>query len=65
MAISDKLKIPIEISKSTGLSKSEVSRALKALKEKDIVVCLNEESYRGRIYRLTKVGNEILKHINT
>ncbi|MDR2624348.1 MAG: ArsR family transcriptional regulator [Methanobrevibacter sp.] len=61
--LSDKLKIPTEISKSTGLSKSEVSRVLRDLKEKDIVICLNEESHRGRIYCLTDVGSEILKHI--
>lgn len=63
MNLSDKLKIPTEISRSTGLSKSEVSRVLKDLKEKGIVVCLNEESHRGRIYCLTSVGSEILKHI--
>lgn len=57
------LKIPTEISKSTGLSKSEVSRTLKALKDENIVVCLNEESHRGRVYALTDEGKKILDYI--
>ena len=39
--LADGLKIPTEISKSTGLSKSEVSKTLKSLKDKNIIVCLN------------------------
>ncbi|MBZ9570942.1 winged helix-turn-helix domain-containing protein [Methanobrevibacter sp. TMH8] len=61
--LSNNLKIPTEISKSTGLSKSEVSRTLRALKDAGIVVCHNEESYRGRLYGLTDLGKEILKYI--
>jgi len=61
--ISYSLKIPTEISKSTALSKSEVSRTLKTLKNKGIVVCLNEESHRGRVYSLTKEGKNILDYI--
>lgn len=61
--ISYSLKIPTEISKSTDLSKSEVSRTLKDLKDKNIVVCLNEESHRGRVYSLTDEGKEILDYI--
>lgn len=63
MDISDKLKIPTEISKSTGLSISEVSRSLKMLKDKGIVVCLNEKQKMGRVYSLTEKGLEILKYI--
>jgi len=61
--LSGALKIPTEISKSTDLSKSEVSRTLKALKENGIVVCLNEKSHRGRVYTLTDEGNDIVEHI--
>ena len=57
------LKIPTEISRSTDLSKSEVSRTLRDLKDKNIVVCLNEESHRGRVYTLTDEGKEILDYI--
>lgn len=61
--LSNNLKIPTELSKSTGLSKSEVSRTLRALKDKNIVVCLNEKSHRGRVYTLTDEGKEILNYI--
>ena len=56
-------KIPTEISKSTDLSKSEVSRTLKALKDRNIVVCINEKSHRGRIYTLTDEGKNIAKYL--
>ncbi|MDR3291860.1 MAG: transcriptional regulator [Methanobrevibacter sp.] len=61
--LSNDFKIPTEISKSTGLSKSEVSRTLKHLKNKKIAVCINEDSHRGRIYCLTDEGKEIAKYI--
>ncbi|MBZ9570943.1 winged helix-turn-helix domain-containing protein [Methanobrevibacter sp. TMH8] len=62
--LSNTLKIPTEISKSTELSKSEVSRTLRALKDAGIVVCHNEDSHRGRLYGLTDEGNEIIKYIH-
>ena len=61
--LSGGLKIPTEISQSTDLSKSEVSRTLRALKDKGIVICLNEKSHRGRIYSLTDEGNDIVYHL--
>ena len=59
----DKLKIPTEIAKSTNMSVPEVSRSLRTLKDREIVICLNEDKRVGRVYTLTEKGKEILKHI--
>jgi len=41
--LKDKLKIPTEIAKSTNMSVPEVSRSLRTLKDREIVICLNED----------------------
>ncbi|MGL6298247.1 MAG: transcriptional regulator [Methanobacteriaceae archaeon] len=61
--LKDELKIPTKISKSTGISTANVSRALQGLKQKKMVVCLNEEANQGRLYQITDFGLEILKYI--
>jgi DNA-binding PadR family transcriptional regulator len=47
------------------MSVSEVSRSLKTLKDKKIVVCLNEDKRIGRVYSLTEKGKEILNCIES
>jgi predicted transcriptional regulator len=61
--IENKTKIPSEIAKHLNLSNTHTSKYLKSLKEKKLVVCLNEEAKRGRLYQLTKEGLEILKYL--
>jgi len=57
------LKIPTRISNSTGISTSNVSRALQKLKEKNLVICLNEKANQGRLYQITDFGLEVLKFV--
>ncbi len=52
--IRNKLRIPSEISKETGLKIYDVSRALRGLKSKGLIICLNEADKRARLYELTK-----------
>lgn len=59
----NKIKIPSEIVKSTNMSVSEVSRSLRTLKDKKLVICLNEDKRVGRVYTLTEKGKEVLKYI--
>ena len=55
--------MPSEIAKSTGLRTTQISNALHDLKEKNLVVCLNESARKGRIYQNTALGLEILGRI--
>lgn len=63
LCIGNELKLPSEISRATELGINDVSRALKGLKNKKLVKCLNEEEKRGRVYTLTEKGLKILKYI--
>ncbi|MGL6298372.1 MAG: winged helix-turn-helix domain-containing protein [Methanobacteriaceae archaeon] len=61
--LKDKIRTPSKISKSTGIQASHISKYLKSLKDSDLIVCLNEEASQGRIYKITELGEEVLKHI--
>lgn len=56
--------MPSEIAKSTGLRTTQISNALRDLKEKDLVICMNESARKGRIYQNTDLGLEILKRLD-
>lgn len=62
-SISDGLKIPSEIAKEINVSTSQVSAALSDLKKHDLVICINEEIRKGRLYKCTDLGKEILKKL--
>ncbi|MDO5824529.1 MarR family transcriptional regulator [Methanobrevibacter sp.] len=61
--ISDDLKMPSEIAKELNVKTSQVSSALHDLKEKDLVICVNEEVRKGRLYKCTDLGKEIIKKL--
>ncbi|AMD17513.1 hypothetical protein TL18_05445 [Methanobrevibacter sp. YE315] len=62
-AINNELKMPSEIAKEINISTSQVSAALSDLKKKNLVICVNEEVRKGRLYKCTDLGKEILKKI--
>ena len=48
--------IPKQISQKTGILQNHISIVLKQLADKELVVCINPEARKGRIYRLTDMG---------
>ena len=62
-SIGYELKMPSEIAKENDIKTSQVSSALSDLKEKSLVICVNEEVRKGRLYKCTDLGLEILKKI--
>ncbi len=62
-SLNDTVKTPSLIAKDMDLRTNHVSNALKDLKEKNLVVCLNEEAHKGRLYKNTDLAIEILKYI--
>jgi len=56
-------KIPSEIAKDLKISNTHTSKHLKSLKKRKIIVCLNEDAKRGRLYRNTEIGVELLNHV--
>ena len=62
-AINNELKMPSEIAKEININTSQVSAALSDLKKKNLVICVNEEVRKGRLYKCTDLGKKILKKI--
>lgn len=62
-SIGNDIKMPSEIAKDIGIRTSQVSAALADLKKQDIVICVNEEVRKGRLYKCTPKGLEILKYL--
>jgi len=62
--VGDNVKKPSEIANSVDVSDKNVSRYLKDLKDKHLMVCLNENAKMGRLYKLTDEGKELLEHLS-
>lgn len=63
-ALQGEEKTPSNIARDSGIKINHISNVLRQLKDNELAVCLNEESKKNRIYRLTEVGEEVAKHID-
>lgn len=61
--LEDDVKIPSQIAKDSEIRPNHISKVLSELKSHELVECINEESRKGRLYRLTPKGDEIVKKI--
>lgn len=61
--LKDSPNIPTNIASDAGIRTNHVSKVLKELKDQDIVVCINENAKKGRLYRLTNIGDEIVENL--
>lgn len=62
-AIGTSYKMPSEIAREVDLRTSQVSRVLADLKRENLVVCINENVRKGRLYKCTSLGFQIMKYI--
>ena len=62
-SIGNEVKIPTHIAKDSGIRTNHISKVLSELKGKEIVECINEEARKGRLYRLTDTGKNVLENI--
>ena len=58
-------KTPTDISKELKIQRSHVSRALIELCEEKLVECLTPNKRKGRLYKITNKGLNLLKQINS
>ena len=56
--------IPTQIAKNSDIRPNHISKVLAELKAHELVECINPEVRKGRLYRLTDYGNEVVKNIN-
>ncbi|MBR0272074.1 MAG: transcriptional regulator [Methanobrevibacter sp.] len=57
------VKIPSDIAKHIGVRTNHISNVLADLKETGLVICLNEDAHKGRLYKNTELSLEILKYL--
>ncbi|WP_407413186.1 MarR family transcriptional regulator [Methanobrevibacter sp.] len=58
-------KTPSEITETMDARFSLISKILSDLKSRNIVVCINEDDKTGRLYKLTDIGLEIYKELES
>lgn len=63
-ALMHEVKTPTKIAKDSGINRTHMSNVLRDLKQNGVVECINEEVRRGRLYRLTDLGEEIAENLD-
>jgi len=61
--LGEDLRYPSQIAKELDIRIQHVSTALKELKEKELVECINEDVKVGRLYRTTNKGKQVINLI--
>ena len=62
-ALEDETKIPTQIARDSDIRPNHISKVLSELKAHELVECINPEAKKGRLYRLTPKGDELVKNI--
>ena len=57
------VKIPTAIANDSGIRTNHISKVLGELKAHELVECINPEVRKGRLYRLTDKGDELVKNM--
>ncbi len=55
---------PTDIAKNTGINGSHTSTTLVELDNMGFVECLNKEARKGRLYKLTSLGMDVVEHLD-
>ena len=62
-ALEGEVKIPSNIAKDSGIRTNHISKVLSELKSHELVECINPEVIKGRLYRLTDKGDDVVKNL--
>ena len=62
-SLDGEILIPTQIAKNSEIRPNHISKVLAELKTHELVECINPEVRKGRLYRLTPKGDEIVKNI--
>ena len=62
-ALDGEVKIPSNIAKDSGIRTNHISKVLAELKSHELVECINPEVRKGRLYRLTDKGDDVVKNL--
>ena len=57
------VKIPSQIAKDSSIRVNHISKVLSELKAHELIECINPEVRKGRLYRQTDKGNQVVKNL--
>lgn len=57
------VKMPKEIANNCNILPNHISNVLTQLRKADLIECINPEYKKGRLYRLSEDGKEIIKDV--
>lgn len=63
-SLEGEVKIPSAIAGDLGIRTNHISKVLGDLKAHGLVECINPEVRKGRLYRLTDKGEDVVKNLN-
>ena len=55
--------MPTQIARNSGIRTNHISKVLSELKAHELVECINPEARKGRLYRLTEKGEDIVGNL--
>lgn len=62
-SLDGELLIPTQIARNSEIRPNHISKVLAELKAHELVECINPEVRKGRLYRLTDKGEEIIENM--
>ena len=62
-ALDGGVKIPSNIAGDSGIRTNHISKVLGELKEHELVECINPEVRKGRLYKHTEKGEQVVKNL--
>ena len=62
-SLDGEVMIPTQIARNSEIRPNHISKVLAELKAHELVECINPEVRKGRLYRLTDKGDEIVKNL--
>ena len=62
-SLDGEVKMPSEITNDAEIFQNHISNTLRQLREHQLIECINPEVRKGRLYRLTDKGEEIVNKL--
>ena len=62
-SLDEDVLIPTQIAKNSDIRPNHISKVLAELRAHELVECINPEVRKGRLYRLTDKGEDIVKNL--
>ena len=62
-SLDGEVKIPTQIAKDSDIIPNHISATFRQLKEHELIECINPEVRKGRLYRHTDKGEQVVKNL--